>query len=188
VTGRREIWHTNQNAYRNVHTTPMATPRDPYTFFNASSLPPAVTSTMAHLLRSWDDPHSNYDFISDFLPSATLRFGVDAKGHDAIRGMKDFMIHPVKGPIVDLQHTFEKGFVMPGAEEGKVDFIGTAEVWYQLRDGRRVVARPASHAVFVQGEDGVLKVEYYEVHMDSRELMQAIGEMEEGEGKGEAAK
>lgn len=55
------------------------------------------------------------------------------------------------------------------------------EVWYELKNGRRVMATPASHAVFVNTGDGEMKVEFYEVHIDSRESMMVIGEMQEGE-------
>lgn len=157
----------------------MAT-RDNYTFSNHDALPAAVRDTMVHLLKSWDDPHHNYDFVNDFKEDGVLRFGVDAKGKDAIKGMKDFLIHPENGPVVDLQHTFEKGFVMPGPEPGKQEFIGTAEVWYKLKNGRKVTCRPASHAVFVD-VGGELKAEFYEVHMDSNELMAAIKEMQEAD-------
>ena len=155
----------------------MAT-RDNYTFSNHDALPTAVRDKMVHLLKSWDDPNHNYDYVNDFKEDGVLRFGVDAKGREAIKGMKAAMIHPEDGPIVDLQHTFEKGFVMPGPEPGKQEFIGTAEVWYQLKNGRKVTCRPASHAILVE-VDGELLAEFYEVHMDSNELMAAIKEMNE---------
>ena len=155
--------------------------RDPYEFENHSSLPAEIRDRMAHLLKSWDDPNHNYDFVNDFKSDGILRFGIDAQGHEAIRGMKAGMIHPENGPVIDLQHTFEKGFVLPGADAGRQEFIGTAEVWYRLKNGRKVVCRPASHARFVE-VDGQWLAEYYEVHMDATELMAAIKELSE-EGK-----
>jgi hypothetical protein len=157
----------------------MAT-RDPYEFTNHAAIPSPIRDRMVHLLKSWDDANHNYDFVSDFTSNGILRFGASAQGHDAIKAMKAGMIHPEKGPIVKCQHVFEKGFMMPAAEQGKQEFIGTAEVTYELANGRKVTARPASHACFVrEGEEGEWLAEYYEVHMDSHELMEAIRVMNE---------
>lgn len=155
--------------------------RDNYTFDNQAAIPSPLDAMLPAFFRSWDDPHSKNEYLNLFAPNGELAFGpTPAKGRDAIRGLRDAMIHPTKGPVVDLQHTLGKCFVLAGgAGSGRQEVIVNGSIWYKLTNGRKVDADFASWVVFVDQGDGNLQAEFYEVYLDSLELMTAIKEMNE---------
>ncbi len=157
--------------------------RDNYTFANQASVPPPLDTRIPAFFRSWDDPYSTHDYLNLFAPEAQLVFGPSpTHGRDAIRALRGAMIHPTNGPVVDLQHTLGQCFVLAGgAAAGRQEVIVNGSLWYKLRNGRKVDCDFASWIVFVEQEGGELQAEFYEVYLDSFELMTAIKEMgEEG--------
>ncbi|KIW96189.1 uncharacterized protein Z519_03257 [Cladophialophora bantiana CBS 173.52] len=159
--------------------------RDNYTFANQASIPSPLDKQLPAFFRSWDDPHSNHDYLNLFAPDGQLVFGSTTTGHDAIRAFRDAMIHPTNGPVVDLEHTLGKCFVLAGgADKGKQEVIVNGSLWYKLRNGRRIDVDFASMIRFADPGDGKdLQAEFYEVYLDAHELMTAINEMNNEEGK-----
>jgi len=154
--------------------------RDNYTFANQSNIPAPLDKMLPEFFRSWDDPHSKNDYLACFAPEGELVFGQTVKGRDAIRAFREAMIHPTNGPVVDLQHTLGKCFVLAGgAGAGRQEIIVNGSIWYRLKNGRKIDADFASWIVFVEQGEGNPQAEYYEVYLDSLELMSAIKEMNE---------
>lgn len=155
--------------------------RDNYTFENQGSIPSPLGPLLSDFFRSWDDPYSKNDYLNVFAPDGQLVFGpAPANGRDAIRALRDAMIHPTKGPVVDLEHTLGKCFVLAGgAESGHQEIIVNGSLWYQLKNGRKIHVDFASFMVFVDKGQGHPQVEFYEVYLDSLELAHAIMDMNE---------
>ncbi|EXJ95165.1 hypothetical protein A1O1_00284 [Capronia coronata CBS 617.96] len=158
--------------------------RDNYTFANHSSIPANLGPKLSAFIRSWDDTHSQENrYLSLSAPDGELVFGpTSAKGRDAIRALRDAMIHPTNGPVVNLQHTLGKCFVLAGGgaeHEGRQEIIVNGSIWYELKNGRRVYADFASFMVFVDTGHGELQAAFYEVYLDSLGWMTAIKEMDE---------
>ncbi|KIW73854.1 hypothetical protein PV04_01940 [Phialophora macrospora] len=158
--------------------------RDNYTFANQSSIPSPLDKQLPAFFKSWDDPNSKNDYLNLFHPTeGQLVFGSTTTGREAIRAFRDAMIHPENGPVVDLEHTLGKCFVLAGgAGEGKQEVIVNGSLWYKLKNGRKIDVDFASNIRFVrpaEGED--LLAEFYEVYLDATELMGAIKEMNEAD-------
>ena len=102
--------------------------RDNYEFANQSSIPEALGPAISGFFRSWDDPHSANDYLNMFAPHGELIFGpAPAKGRAAIQALREGMVHPERGPVVDLEHTLGKVFVLAGAAVRKsTSFLSTA--------------------------------------------------------------
>ena len=100
------------------------------------------------------------------------------------------MVDPDKGPVIDLQHTQDRCFVLAGeSEKGREEVIVNGSIWYKLRNGRRVDCRFSSWIVFreqdAEGQEGrELLADWYEVYLDATELMGAIGEMNANDAGG----
>jgi len=158
--------------------------RDNYTFENHESVPFPLGSRLSAFFRSWDDPESQNDYLQLFTPDGELVFGpAPAKGREAIRTLRDAMIHPTKGPVVNLQHTLGKCFVLAGgAGSGRQEIIVNGSIWYELKNGRKVDADFASWMVFVDQGHNDPQAVFYEVYLDSLELMNAIQEMNKAAG------
>lgn len=159
--------------------------RDNYTFANQASVPSPLDTMLPAFFRSWDDVYSKHEYLNLFAPDGELVFGPSpTKGRDNIRAFRGAMIHPIDGPVVGLQHTLGKCFELAGgAGTGRRETIVNGSVWYKLRNGRKIDCDFASWMVFVEQEgSGELQAEFYEVYLDSLELMTAIKEMNE-EGK-----
>ncbi|KAK7883642.1 hypothetical protein LTR67_011052 [Exophiala xenobiotica] len=155
--------------------------RDNYTFENHAAIPYGLGDVLSAFFQSWDDPHSNNDYLDLFAPDGELVFGpAVAKGRDAIQGLREGMVHPKNGPVVDLEHTLGKCFVLAGgAEQGRQEIIVNGSIWYKLKNGRKVDADFASYMVF-QGGEAKPEATFYQVYLDSHELMTAITAMKEG--------
>lgn len=155
--------------------------RDNYEFSNQSSIPESLGPVISNFFRSWDDPHSKNDYLNVFAPHGELVFGpAPAKGRAAIKALREGMIHPEKGPVVDLEHTLGKVFVLAGGSaEGQHELLVNGSIWYKLKNGKRVDADFASYMTFVKQQDGQWLVEFYQVYLDSLELVTAIKEMSE---------
>jgi len=155
--------------------------RDNYTFANHASIPSPIDTLLPAFFRSWDEPHSKNEYLDMFAPEGELVLGpAPAKGRDAIQKLREAMVHPINGPIIDLQHTLGKCFVLAGgAGDGRQEIIVNGSIWYKLKNGRKVYADFASWIVFVDQGDGHLQAEFYEVYVDLLELTTAIKEMNE---------
>ena len=155
--------------------------RDNYIFENHAAIPSGLGDELSAFFRSWGDPHSTLDYLNLFAPDGELVFGpAVAKGRDAIRALREGMVHPTNGPVVDLEHTLGKCFVLAGgAEQGRQEFIVNGSIWYKLKNGRKVDADFASYMVFQEGK-AKPEATFYQVYLDSHELMTAITAMNEG--------
>ena len=161
------------------------TSRDNYTFANQDSIPSPLDKQLPAFFRSWDDPNSNHEYLNLFAPEGQLVYGTTTTGREAIRAFRDTMIHPINGPIVDLEHTLKKFYVLAGgSEKGKQEVLVKGSLWYKLRNGRKIDFDFASAIRFADAGDGKeLQAEFYEVFVDSHELKTAIKEMNEAEKK-----
>ncbi|EXJ89259.1 hypothetical protein A1O3_02325 [Capronia epimyces CBS 606.96] len=156
------------------------TSRDNYTAANHSAIPDNLGPRLSAFFRSWDDAHTqDHAYLNLFAPDAKLVFGpTPSVGRDAIRAFRGAMVHPTNGPVVSLQHTLEKVFVVAGgAGNGRQEIVLTGSIWYKLKNGRRVDADFASSMVFADNGQGELQAKFYEVYVDSLELITAIKEL-----------
>ncbi|OAG45308.1 hypothetical protein AYO21_00656 [Fonsecaea monophora] len=135
--------------------------RENYTFENHASLPAGLGSTLASYFQSWDDPHSNNEYLNLFTPDSELVFGqTPVKGKDGIRGLREAMCFVLAGPT---------------HEGPEVVINGT--VWFKLKNGRRVDTDFASWIVFKRRQGEQLQAVFYKVYIDPAELQAAIKEM-----------
>ncbi|KAL4807981.1 hypothetical protein BDV18DRAFT_134075 [Aspergillus unguis] len=155
-----------------------------YIFANHSAIPAPLDKILPLFYKSWDDPQSSdgHWYLDAFAPEAELVFGQRMKGHDAIRAFRTSIINPKDGPIVDLEHTMGKCFVLPGApESGRQEVLVNGTIWYQLKNGVKIEEDYASLGLFVDQGDGDYKIEFYEVYVDSLALATALKELSQGE-------
>lgn len=164
--------------------------RSNYEFSNQSSIPSGLGPRISAFFQSWDDPHTANDYLNMFAPHATLVFGpTPAKGRDAISALRSGMIHPDNGPVVDLEHTLGKVFVLAGAGSGgekgveggpgkeELELLVNGSIWYRLENGKKIDADFASYMHFVKQGGGEWQVEFYQVYLDSLELVTGMKEM-----------
>lgn len=159
--------------------------RDNYTFENQSAIPAPFDEILPAYFRSWDDPETKDDYyLNTFAPDAVLIFGPKpTRSREAIRAFRGAMVHHLNGPVVDLEHTLGKCFVLAGEEpKGRREVIVNGTIWYRLKNGRRVDADFSSWIVFVDQGAGQYQAEFYEVYLDSYELTTEIKKMKEAEG------
>jgi hypothetical protein len=159
--------------------------KDPYIFENHVAVPERILKPLLGLFQSWDDPHSDDSYLSTFTTSATLLLGPSpAEGHAAIKSLRDSMINPQTGPVVDLEHNLHKLFIMASDAEAPntQEVIMNGSIWYKLKNGVRADADWATWTVLKDQGDGDLKISYYKVYVDPSGLKSAITKMLE-EGK-----
>lgn len=108
-----------------------------------------------------------------------LKFGGSvSQGHDAARAMRSGFINPVKGPVVDLQHTLKTFWVLAGVSKtGTEAFIIKSSIWYLLANGRKVDAECTTYIKMADKGQGLWHAIEYEVFMSSFEFSDAIKEM-----------
>ena len=149
-----------------------------------------LLSSLICLLNLIPFPQSPYQLCAytyshpQFSPNGTLQFGQSVKGRDAIKSFRAAMVDPTNGPVVDLQHTLGKCFMLAGSpsDSNTQEVIVNGSIWYRLKNGRKVDCDFSSWMVFSE-QDGQMLADYYEVYLDAFELMTAIGEMNAKEGK-----
>ena len=154
--------------------------RDPYIFENHDLLPAVPRETLTTILKGWDDSSDETnDYLNHFTPDAVLVFGGESHGRDAIRSVRDSMIHQHNGPITKSSHFFETAFVTGGGMgvDGKWEIIGVADVKYDLLGGGEVWTRAASWCRVVKVGDGQWQAERYEVFMDGSKLLEALSKL-----------
>ncbi|KAH0840687.1 putative fungal specific transcription protein [Fonsecaea pedrosoi] len=139
--------------------------RENYTFENHASLPAGLGSTLASYFQSWDDPHSNNEYLNLFTPDSELVFGqTPVKGKDGIRGLREAMVQT--GPS-STSSTPSK----------RPEVVINGTVWFKLKNGRRVDTDFASWIVFKRRQGEQLQAVFYKVYIDPAELQAAIKEM-----------
>ncbi|EXJ57968.1 hypothetical protein A1O7_05391 [Cladophialophora yegresii CBS 114405] len=154
--------------------------RDPYTFFNASSVPAGILNVILSILTSWDQASTDYAYAEQFHPNGVLHVVPEPSvGKDAMRRLHDSMINPSAGPIVDLQHYLDRVFLMPSPPDGKTEVVFTGKLTSVLKTGDEVTTDFATWLVMSPSQDGAgaLKVELLRVLSDTGELMAKIGAM-----------
>lgn len=153
--------------------------RDNYVFTNQNAIPKPLDKLLPAFFRSWDDAESkDQSYLNVFAPEAELVFGKTLKGREEISAFRGGMVHHQNGPVVDLEHTLDKCFVLAGGSpEGQFEVIVNGKIWYRLKNGRRVDADFSSWIQFADRGQGGPQAEFYEVYLDSYELTTAIQEM-----------
>ncbi|KAJ9609376.1 hypothetical protein H2200_005703 [Cladophialophora chaetospira] len=154
--------------------------RDPYTFINASSIPPQILTVIHGVLKSWDQVSTDYTYTEQFHPNGALQASPEpAVGHDAMRQLHDAMVSPTAGPIVDLQHYLDRFFLMPSPPEGKTEAVFTGKLTSVLKNGQEATTEFATWLVLspAQQDSEVLKIELLRVLSDTSELMVKMGSM-----------
>jgi hypothetical protein len=158
----------------------MAPPKDNYEFENASAIPSPFDTTIPAFFRAWDNPHSrDDDYLPFFAPDCSVVFvGVKSTGHEAIRSLRANFIDPVKGPVVQLQHTLQTCWMLTGGSNRRTqDIIVRGSIWYVLRNGRRVETDCISYMKMMDKGDGSWQAVEYEVYLCSGEIMDAVKEL-----------
>lgn len=145
-----------------------------------SSIPSPFNKTIPDFFQDWDNPHlKNNDYLNVFTPEGQLNFGgVPSQGREAILALRNGLIHPENGPVVNCEHTLQKCFVLTGGSgSGRQEFLVKGTIWYELRNGRRVDANFTTYMDFVEAGSGNWQVALHQVFLDSMEIMDAIKEM-----------
>lgn len=159
-------------------------PKDNYTFENESSVPPLIAKQLRLLYSSWDDKDTDHAYLNFFSPDGHLSFSPnsEAKGREGIRSFRDAMIDPVKGPVVELEHTVKTCWLPAGGlTDGKQEVIITGSIWYKLKNGQKVGGPFSSLAVFADNEHGIPESTFYQVYLDTLDFNNAVKEMYEAE-------
>ena len=166
----------------------MSSTRDRYTFSNQSSIPKGVYDVICLLLCNWDKTaDSEHTYLNAFSDDATLELPPNkSTGHDAIRALRNSLIHPVDGPVIGVAHTFEKCYVQYGLEAGSREKAGkggelnvsmNGGVDYTIKGGKVATQEFATlfDLVPVKGRDGEYKIRYAKIYTDNAPLMAAVG-------------
>ena len=160
--------------------------KDNYTFANHSAVPQHIMAPFVQLFKSWDMPESDDKYLDSWFPDGALSFGAVSKGRDQIKIARESMVHATKGPIVDLQHDLQRFFILAGGdlESDEAEIIMTGEIWYLLKNGKKVDRAWASRAQMAKDREGIgkMRIKNYEVYLDSLPLVNAINEMNAHEG------
>ena len=167
----------------------MSNPRDRYTFANQSSIPPPLYKPIHTLLSNWDKTaDATHAYLNAFSETATLDLPPNkSTGLEAIRALRNGLIHPTNGPVIGVQHTFERVYVLFGDDKGdNMNVAMTGRVEYTVRGGKKVEQEfattfdlvPVDEKVEVQvektgeGEDKrEWKIEYAKIYSDNAPLM-----------------
>lgn len=164
----------------------MSKGKDPYTFINQDAVPARIMKPIISMFKSWDMPNSDDKYLESWSEDGCLLFGVLSRGRQAIKAARESMVHPTKGPIVDLQHDLQKVFVLagtsPSEQPGDAEVIMSGEIWYELKNKKRVDCHWASRIEIGVDPDGETRFRFYEVYLDSMPLISAINAMNAEDG------
>lgn len=167
------------------HMTDTMTAQQQYIFKNQESVPSRIYEPLLRLYRSWDEPHSDGDYLNSFAPDGCLSFSPSpvAQGRDAIRALRDGMLHPDRGPLVGIKHILDTCWIPAGSSiESKTPrAVVTGNIWYRLKNGKEIEGEFASYAAFAENEKGALEFTSYIVYFDTLGLMTALKEQAEAE-------
>lgn len=154
--------------------------KDNYIVQNQAGIPAPFNTTIPGYFQAWDNPHSkDEDWINFFAPDAVAKFGGHTlQGHDALRAMRAGFADPVKGPVVQMEHTLQTCWMLAGnSENGTRSFILKSSIWYRLVNGQKVDAECVSYMKMADAGNGEWKAVEYEVFMSSFEVFDAIKAM-----------
>ena len=166
----------------------MSNTHDRYTFSNQSSIPKGVYDVICLLLCNWDKPaDAQHTYLNAFSEDATLDLPPNkSTGRDAIRALRNSLIHPVEGPVVGTAHTFHRCYVQYGHESdrsekvergGELNVSMSGIVDYTVKGGK--VATQEFSTLFdlvpVEGGNGEYKIRYAKIVSDNAPLMAALG-------------
>jgi hypothetical protein len=167
-----------------VLSTMSAPARGVYTFENEDSLPPGVARLLRVLLQNWDKTDDEtHAYLDAFTPNGTLDLPPNCvTGHDAIRGMRNSIIHPTNGPVTKVDHWFGRLYILPEFQTAdsskgpkKMDTCMTGAVEYTVRGGKVVRQEFSTRFDLVAVGDDEWKVQYAKIYQDNTPLMAAIG-------------
>ncbi|KAL5338594.1 hypothetical protein BJX70DRAFT_366256 [Aspergillus crustosus] len=157
---------------------------DPYRFKNHTLIPPSILTVVTTILRSWDNPLTDYAYVTMFHPHGTLDVHTTpATGHDEIHALHAQMIDPVNGPVVRVQHHFEDLFLRPGElEGGPVEAVFNGVLVTVLKNGVEVETGFASLVKMSPSKedgdgDGELRADYLRAYIDRSRVVEEIGKM-----------
>jgi hypothetical protein len=156
------------------------TTADSYTPDNHAAIPPPFSETIPAFFRAWDNPESkDEDWIDFFSPECSVKFGGHvSQSYEALREMRAGFIHPLKGPVINLQHNLKTCWALAGGSEpGTEAFILKASIWYQLANGRKVDAECISYIKLADKGHGSWQAIEYEVFLSSFEIMDAVRDL-----------
>ena len=152
--------------------------RDPYTFENQENAPQAIVQQIQTMLKSWDQARTDYGYLEIFKPDAVLHvLSEPSVGHEAMKQLHDSMINAEKGPVLNIQHYFDRIYVLPKDDTtAKMEVIYTGTLSNHLLGGQCIVTDYATKVVLSksQGDNGPFLIEYLRVFSDTSELMAAI--------------
>jgi hypothetical protein len=157
----------------------MATTKPRYTFTNATSLPPSAPLIIRHLLENWDNvSDTTHAYLSAFSKDATLDLPpYKVTGHEQIRALREASFHPVKGPITDTNHTFDRIFVLPGEDLGQLSCVQvTGVVEYTVAGKVYPQAFSTTFELVGDGSGGYL-IKSARIHSESTALNKALAEL-----------
>lgn len=148
--------------------------RDFYTFANQDAVPAPIINIIHTILKSWDQPVTDYKYISAFAPDGVLHVAPQpTQGEEGLRKIHDDMVNPTKGPVIDLQHYLDRVYIMPGNVDGKTEAIFNGRLTSYLLNGKSVTTEFATRLVLVE-IDGELKAELVRIYSDTSALMSEI--------------
>lgn len=151
--------------------------RDFYTFANHDAVPGPIIHVIHTILKSWDQPVTDYNYTTAFTPTGILHVAPQpSQGQEQLRKLHDDMINPEKGPIVNLQHYLDRVYIMPGGTDGKTEAIFTGKLTNHLLNGKSVTTDFATRMVLVE-VDGELKAEFLRIYSDTSALFAEITSM-----------
>jgi hypothetical protein len=161
--------------------------RGVYTFENEDSIPPGVAKLLRVLLQNWDKTDDEtHAYLDAFTPDGTLDLPPNCvTGHDAIRAMRNSIIHPINGPVTKVDHWFGRLYILPDSETAdhskrgkrKIDTCMTGAVEYTVRGGKVVRQEFSTRFNLVAVGEDEWKLQYAKIYQDNTPLMAAIADM-----------
>ena len=157
--------------------------RDPYTFANHDAVPAPIIRVIHTILKSWDQPVTDYKYIAAFTPTGVLHVATEpTQGEEELKEIHDVLINPQRGPIINLQHYLDRVYIMPGNVEGKTEAVFTGLLTNHLLNGQSVTTDFATRMVLVE-VDGELKAELLRIYSDTSALTTELAAMLAGATK-----
>lgn len=157
--------------------------RDPYTFANHDAVPAPIIHVIHTILKSWDQPVTDYKYITAFTPNGVLHVAPEpTQGEEELKKIHDVLINPQRGPIVNLQHYLDRVYIMPGNVEGKTEAVFTGMLTNHLLNGKSVTTDFATRLILVE-VDGELKAELVRIYSDTSALATELASMLDGHAK-----
>jgi hypothetical protein len=146
----------------------------------ATTVPKQILHVITTLLKSWDMPRTDYEYVSMFKPNGVLNvLEKPTKGREAIKKLHDDMINADNGPVMDLQHYLDRIFVLGGENHETVEIVFTGKLTNVLKGGVSINTDFASWVVISKSEEngGELQVDHLRVYSDTSALTCAMAKI-----------